>query len=202
MGSSLTQTFATGSVVLPLTAVKKVDLSLYAGTWYQIAAVPSWFQPPGMHDATATYTYDATDAGAFLHVRNEAVTASGQKTYVTGRIEADNSFPSTEHDTVPGYLLVQFTSNETTPIVSPSPQPYWIVMLDENYTYSVVSEPRRQLLWILSRTPTMSEEQLRMIVYRLVHEHGFDYSFMQTAVKVDSRTRIVASATKAPSYTL
>jgi lipocalin len=34
---------------------------------------------------------------------------------------------------------------------------YWIIDLDKDYTYAVVSEPTRKYLWILSRTPTMSQ---------------------------------------------
>lgn len=32
---------------------------------------------------------------------------------------------------------------------------YWVVMLDPQYRYSVVSEPSRNDLWILSRTPVL-----------------------------------------------
>ncbi|MCD8480312.1 MAG: lipocalin family protein [Candidatus Cloacimonetes bacterium] len=35
---------------------------------------------------------------------------------------------------------------------------YWVVKLDEkNYSYSVVSDPSRKYLWILSRTPAMAK---------------------------------------------
>jgi apolipoprotein D and lipocalin family protein len=35
---------------------------------------------------------------------------------------------------------------------------YWIVKLDDkNYSYSVVSDPSRKYLWILSRTPAMDK---------------------------------------------
>lgn len=34
---------------------------------------------------------------------------------------------------------------------------YWIIGLDPDYQWAVVGEPTRRFLWILSRTPTMSD---------------------------------------------
>ena len=44
---------------------------------------------------------------------------------------------------------------------------YWVVMLDPDYRYAVVSEPSRGSLWILSRTPTMDSAMYDGIVARL-----------------------------------
>jgi apolipoprotein D and lipocalin family protein len=32
---------------------------------------------------------------------------------------------------------------------------HWIVLLDDDYRYAVVSEPSRQSVWILARTPSL-----------------------------------------------
>jgi apolipoprotein D and lipocalin family protein len=50
---------------------------------------------------------------------------------------------------------------------------YWIIDLDEEYRFAVVSEPRQKYLWILSRTPIMKEDIYQGILTRL-KEKGFD----------------------------
>ena len=44
---------------------------------------------------------------------------------------------------------------------------YWVVMLDPDYRYAVVSEPSREYLWILSRTPQLDGGTYDGIVARL-----------------------------------
>jgi apolipoprotein D and lipocalin family protein len=44
---------------------------------------------------------------------------------------------------------------------------YWIIDLGANYEYAVVGHPRRDYLWILSRTPTMDGAVYNGIVARL-----------------------------------
>ena len=44
---------------------------------------------------------------------------------------------------------------------------YWIIDLDQDYQWAVVGESGRNVLWILSRTPTMDEAVYAEIVSRL-----------------------------------
>jgi apolipoprotein D and lipocalin family protein len=46
----------------------------------------------------------------------------------------------------------------------------WVVMLDPDYRYAVVSEPSRHHLWVLSRLPTLPADQFGRIVDRLAAE--------------------------------
>jgi apolipoprotein D and lipocalin family protein len=48
-----------------------------------------------------------------------------------------------------------------------------VIELDPEYRYAVVSEPKREFLWILSRTPKMDEAVYAGIVERL-KSSGFD----------------------------
>ena len=52
---------------------------------------------------------------------------------------------------------------------------YWIIDLADDYSYSVVSNPNRKYLWILSRTATMNNDTYQEIVKRL-ESKGFDLS--------------------------
>ena len=55
---------------------------------------------------------------------------------------------------------------------------YWIVELDSDYQYAVVSEPGRQYLWVLSRTPEMDPKELLVLKEKL-KEKGFDLNYLQ-----------------------
>jgi apolipoprotein D and lipocalin family protein len=44
---------------------------------------------------------------------------------------------------------------------------YWVLELGDRYEYAVVGEPSRKYLWILSRTPTISEDQYAAITRKL-----------------------------------
>jgi apolipoprotein D and lipocalin family protein len=52
---------------------------------------------------------------------------------------------------------------------------YWVIQLGDNYEYSVVSEPGRNYLWILSRTPELDAATYSKILDQLVLQ-GFDIS--------------------------
>ena len=54
---------------------------------------------------------------------------------------------------------------------------YWIIGLDEDYQYAIVSEPDRQYLWILSRSPTMDTQTLESLKEN-IREKGFDLNYL------------------------
>ena len=51
--------------------------------------------------------------------------------------------------------------------------PYWIIDLGEEYDFAVVSNPTREVLYILNRTPVMDEDFYNDLVDSLV-ERGFE----------------------------
>jgi len=50
---------------------------------------------------------------------------------------------------------------------------YWIIKLDEDYTYAVVGTPDRSYLWILSRTPQI-EDTLYSEIIEFIQAKGFN----------------------------
>ena len=54
---------------------------------------------------------------------------------------------------------------------------YWIIALGDNYEYAVVSEPKRQYLWILSREPTLNPSRYKQLT-KALRNQGFDISFL------------------------
>ena len=55
---------------------------------------------------------------------------------------------------------------------------YWIIDLDKDYQYSIVSEPDRQYLWILSRTPDMDNQTLETLKEK-IRQKGFDLAYLK-----------------------
>ena len=54
---------------------------------------------------------------------------------------------------------------------------FWIIALGDNYDYAVISEPKRQYLWILSRTLIMKKLRYDKLIKTLMEQH-FDVSLL------------------------
>lgn len=131
----------------PLQTVKQVDLNRYSGTWYEIASFPQWFQK-GCVATTATYTVRSNGEIDVVN-RCRINTLSGREKVARGRARV----------VAPAKLQVSF--------FRPFWGNYWIIDLGKDYTYAVVSDPGRDTLWILSRTPEMDEALYEEILDRL-----------------------------------
>lgn len=141
-----------------LQTVAHVDLGRYLGTWYEIASFPQSFQR-GCTGTTATYTLG--DEGEIDVVnRCRLGSLAGKEKVALGRAR-----------------LVDRTTNAKLEVsfFRPFWGPYWIVGLAQDYSYAVVGHPGRDYLWILSRTPTMSEATYQTIVTRL-QAQGYETS--------------------------
>jgi apolipoprotein D and lipocalin family protein len=145
-----------GAFLPPLDVVESVDLTQYAGKWYEIARYPTFFQADC---ASSTADYTARDDGT-IGVFNTCLAADGS---IVSTIEgvAEVVDPSTN-----AKLRVRFPN-------VPIPGPYWIIDLDPAYQYAVVGDPYRSTLFILSRTPTLDEATLDGILDRLPGQ-GYD----------------------------
>jgi apolipoprotein D and lipocalin family protein len=150
----------------PVQTVPYVDVNKYAGKWYEIASYPQRFQK-GCHCTTAEYT--VTDKG-YLIVENRCNKGSihGKESYIKGKAFV-------EENTGNAKLKVQF--------FFPFKGKYWIIDLAPDYSFAVVSHPNRKYLWILSRTPKMSDIVYSQILTGL-KEKGFDLSKLQKTEQI------------------
>lgn len=151
----------------PLETVPAVDLRLYAGQWYEIAAFPQRFQQ-GCHCTRAVYSIEKNYVKVFNSCRKNS--ADGKLQSIVGK-----AFPVKGSNNAK--LKVQF--------FWPFKGDYWIIALGENYDYAMVGHPNRQYLWILSRTPTLEESIFRQLV-ETAQEKKFDVSRL---VKTDQSCR-------------
>ena len=128
-----------------------VDLERYAGKWYEIGRYGLFFEM-GLTNVTAEYTLMED---GMIQVVNQGFYGSpeGLKSSIKG-----TAYPPNPEET--GKLLVRFFSTFESD--------YWVIDLDEeNYSYAIVSQPSRQFLWILSRTPKMDKEIYNALIEKL-----------------------------------
>ena len=138
---ALTVTLPAVADQAPVTSVPAVDLTRYAGKWYEIAAFPMYFQRHCVGDTTAEYTLRPDGE---VTVDNRCRTASASE-HASGRAWAVEGTGNAQ-------LKVSF--------FWPFRSDYWIIGLDEAYRWAVVGNPNRKYLWILSRTPQLPPAEL------------------------------------------
>jgi len=144
----------------PLTTVGTVDLSRYAGQWYEVARYPNRFQSQCIGDTTATYRLrDDGDVG----VVNRCRTADGMDEANGVARRVDGRTDRLEVSFLPAVL-------RWLPLGWGR---YWIIELAPDYRYAVIGEPSREYLWVLARARTLSPEDRRAIEARLP-VHGYD----------------------------
>lgn len=151
----------------PLQTVERVNWVRYMGTWHEVAKYPNRFQRQCMADTTASYSLQPDGT---VQVRNRCRRADGRMDEALGvarRIGADDS-PRAQVRFAPSWL-------SWLPLVWGD---YWVVALDAGYQWAVVSEPGREYLWVLARTPTLAPEVMIQIDALLRH-HGFDLNRLE-----------------------
>jgi apolipoprotein D and lipocalin family protein len=139
-----------------LATIPSLDLPRYLGEWYEIAKFPNRFQRKCTGFTKASYT--ALPDGR-VRVENRCRLADGSTDVAIGvarQVGAANS-PRLKVRFAPA--LLSFI-----PMVWGD---YGIIALDKDYGLAAVSEPGRDYLWILSRTPTVSKPAYDALVARL-----------------------------------
>ena len=131
--------------------VSSVDLNRYLGSWYEIARYDHSFER-GLEYAMAKYTL--RDDGK-IDVLNTGIK--------DGRAKDAKGIAKTTG--VPGLLRVSF--------FGPFFSDYRIMMLDTEYQYVLVGGNSPKYLWILSRTPQISNDTLQKII-GVAKEKGYD----------------------------
>ncbi len=148
----------------PLHTVTSVDLARYAGTWYEIARLPMWFQRHCI-DSKAIYTI-RPDGTVCVH--NECVTDTGGLDQVDGI--------ATIVDTKTNAKLAVTFDNFFARLVGPSRDGnYWILDLDPDYQTALVGTQNRRYLWILSRSPHLDDVTYQRVVGK-AQQLGFPVS--------------------------
>jgi apolipoprotein D and lipocalin family protein len=143
-----------------LLPVPQVDPKRYAGDWYEIARLPNRFQAKCVGDVVASY---APREDGTIDVTNRCRTESGEVD------EADGL--ATPQDETNAKLKVSFlpAGLRWLPFFRGD---YWVLALDADYRWAMVGAPSRDYLWILSREPTLPEDEVEMLIGQ-AREMGF-----------------------------
>lgn len=139
-----------------LPTVSDVDLKRYAGLWYEIARLPNRFEK-GLDCVTAQYTL--LDNGK-VEVINQ-----GRKVDNDNEKSSIKGYARVPDDTFPGRLKVTF--------FWPFAGDYYIIALDEDYSYALVGDPSRKFLWILSKNNSLDTEIYENLIDIAIN-YGFD----------------------------
>lgn len=161
----------------PLESVESVNLTRYLGRWYQIAHYPNKFQSQCVSDTTANYRLLSSGR---IEVINQCKTATGTTDQAVG--EARLAQPRFLGIPVGKVISTSRLQVRFAPAVLgwvPGVwAPYWVIQLAPDYRYAVVSEPSREYLWILSRTPTLAPQD-RLDIEAQLQKQGFNVSGLQ-----------------------
>ncbi|MCS6291172.1 MAG: lipocalin family protein [Nitrospira sp.] len=136
-----------------LPTVPSVDLARYAGTWYEIARLPMWFQ---RHCVDSKAIYTSRPDGS-IGVHNECRTDRG-------RVDRAEGVATVFDPKTNARLTVVFDNFFARLFGSSRDGNYWILALDPEYRTAMVGTPDRRFLWILSRTPQLEEATYQRLV--------------------------------------
>lgn len=127
--------------------VDYVDLDRFMGDWYVIANIPT-FVEKGAHNAVETYAM------------NEDGTVD--TTFV---FRAD-AFDGPEKRYNPrGFILDKETNARWgMRFVWPLKSDYRIVYLDDDYSQTIIARQKRDFIWIMARTPTITDADYDRLV--------------------------------------
>ena len=138
-----------------LEVVGAVDLSRYAGRWYEIARLPNRFEKKCADSVTANYTLRSDGK---VDVVNRCRKVNGEYTTAKGKAKIVDKKTNAK-------LKVTF--------FWPFYGDYWILDLGPNYEYAVVGAPNRDYLWVLSRTPQLDEQLYQRLLTKMA-SRGFE----------------------------
>jgi len=172
----------TTSAPVAVKTIASLDVPRYLGTWYEIAKFPNWFQKKCVGNTKAVY---ALKADGNLQVLNSCKTANGDTSSAEGaakQIGAKDS-PKLEVRFAPEWLSFL-------PLVWGD---YWVIDLDAQYQVAAVSDPKRDYLWILSRTPQMDPKVYEDLLMRL-QQQQFDVRKLEKTSKYLCTIKSTSSA--------
>lgn len=137
--------------------IPSIDVARYLGTWYEIAKFPNWFQRKCLSGTNANYQLKEDGN---VRVTNRCKVEGGEMAQAIGtaRQIGGATSPKLEVRFAPDWLaILPFVWGD-----------YWVIDLDPQYQLAAVSDPRREYLWILSRTPKVNQKSYDDLLQRLV----------------------------------
>lgn len=146
----------------PIKTAEHVDLQRFMGDWYVIANIPTSIEK-GAHNAVESYRLD--DDGTI------ATTFSFRKDGFDGERK-------TYHPT--GYVFdTQSNAVWGMQFIWPIKADYRIVHVNQDYTQTIIGRVKRDYVWLMARTPSISEQDYQALL-QIIAQEGYDISKVRT----------------------
>jgi apolipoprotein D and lipocalin family protein len=141
---------ACSSTLPPVRTVEHVNLERFMGDWYVIASIPTFIEKDA-YNAVESYTRISDRRIATTFRFNQGSFDGPLKTYEpTGYVSEDPS------NAVWG---MQF--------IWPVKADYRVMYLSDDYTHTVIGRNRRDYVWIMARTPGITDAEYDSLVARI-----------------------------------
>ncbi|MDB4849713.1 lipocalin family protein [bacterium] len=144
--------------------VDYVDLERFMGDWYVIATIPTFLEKDAFNPVE---TYQLSSDGSI------ATTFTFNKGGLNGPEKIYRPRGFIEDKRTNAIWGMQF--------IWPIRADYRIVYLDDDYQQTIIGRNNRDYVWIMSRTPTISQEDYLNLVAQVV-SLGYDIGDLQKAV--------------------
>ena len=141
-----------------LEVVSNLDLNKFQGVWYEIAHNP-WFPENNCFAMIAHYK--------LIEDNKIEVTNICRKHGFDGEISKIKGKAWLVDQAIKSKWEVQF--------IWPFTLDYWVIDLEDDYSYAVIGEPDKENFWILSREPIMKRNLLTKIIEKTKLK-GYDLS--------------------------
>ena len=149
-----------GNSAVPQPA-KAVDLSRYAGLWYEIGRYENGFER-GCEGVTARYTVRDDGMIGVLNACRKG-SRTGAENTVNGKAKVVEGSQNAK-------LKVSF--------FGPFYGDYWVLDHADDYSWSIVGEPSGRYLWLLSRT-AQPPPQVREAIMNRTRDLGYDLTMVR-----------------------
>lgn len=136
--------------------VNALEINRFMGKWYEIARYDHFFEK-GMTNVSAEYSM--LDDGK-IRVINRGI-KNGKNKVITGKVK----YPDPMKD--PGKLKVSFFLWFYSD--------YYVMYVDSDYEQALIGSSSDKYLWILSRTPQISESKSDFLI-QILKRRGYDTS--------------------------
>jgi apolipoprotein D and lipocalin family protein len=152
----LTVTACSSSPTNRLPTADRVDLDRFMGDWYVIASIPTFIETDAYN---AVESYQRADDGSI------ATTFTFREGGFSGKLKTYRPTGYVKPDTNNVIWGMQF--------VWPIRADYQIAYVDDAYQSTIIARQKRDYVWIMARTPAVSDETYDALVSR-VAELGYD----------------------------
>ena len=145
-----------GNSLPPVETVESVDIERFMGDWYVIASIPTFIETEA-YNAVENYQLDEDGTIATTFTFRKGGFEGEEKRYTPRGFVGDD--PS---NAIWGMRFIW-----------PIKADYRIAHLDDDYSETIIARNKRDYVWIMARTPEISDEAYDRMV-DLIDEIGYD----------------------------